>query len=99
MQEVYVLILDDAGSHAPPSTITDAADDVWQAFRALWAEGVLHGDVHPGNVVLRPSIVESMRYDVKILDLGNATCFRGPVPPHIRQQDEAKLLQHFGPPS
>ena len=96
-----VLVLDYLERQLPTPSLHDAAKEVWEAFESLWDAGVLHGDIHAENIVVRDSVVPSSgkRYEVTILDLGMAQCFPGAVPNSERDGDGARLAECVGLPS
>ena len=67
-------------------------DAVRQAFWTLWSAGVVHGDIHPGNVLVRR--VGQREIEVKIFDLGLATCYPSPATPSERLVDERRLAEY-----
>lgn len=94
MQSVGGLVLDRLSWSGSEANLRKAAGAVWKAFQELWNEGVVHGDIHPGNILVQKD--SQANFKVKIFDLGLATCFQAPVQDSELWVDEQRLEKYVG---
>lgn len=71
----------------------NAQDAVTEAFRRLWNEGVLHGDVAKRNIIVTPD--GKGGFCVDLFDFGRSHVFDGPVPEEYQYVDSDKFDKVF----
>lgn len=81
-------------SGIPVSEYHEAAKPIMGAFESLWRVGVVHNDVHAGNVCVQ-RIGEL--YQVTIFDLGHAQVYPdGQVPEAVVAEEREQVQNMIG---
>jgi hypothetical protein len=76
-------------------SVSGLIEGVARLFAVAHERGFVHGDAHPGNILVRTGDIAGAKAEAFFVDVHEARLLRGPVPPRAAAASLAQLDRYF----